>query len=373
MPLSEEIKALASRIPGLKERLSNNEEATKTALVLPFFGALGYDYTDPDEVMPEFDASWADTKGWKADYALMLSGEPIVIVECKTVSNNLCNVTPQLGRYFPLTEARIGLLTNGILYKFYTDQDRPNSMDREPFWVLDLEALTSKDFEQLETFSKGADLTQAVEAASELNHIKQIKTRLASQLETPDDAFVDLYGRELHSGGNYTQPARDRFRTLVQTAFQEFIREQIISGAGRAADTITIRPTTSPEDDPESLPTHGGTDVDDVDVAVSEGQPTLEEIEGYELVKSIVGEIYDPTKVTIRDAQQYCAVFWDDNNRRPLCRLHLNRAQRYIGLFDGTRASSGALNENRYPIANVQEISNFALQLQETAQRYQDV
>ena len=223
MTLIEDVRALANRIPTLKDRLSN-EEATKTALVLPFFRALGYDFTNPDDVEPEFDASWADTKGWKADYALMSGGEAVVIVECKPVSNNLERVTPQLGRYFPLTDARVGLLTNGIVYRFYTDQDKPNAMDENPFWVLNLESLSSRDFEQLERFSKGSDLAQAVEAASELTHINQIKGRLVSQLETPDDGFVDLFGRELHTGGNYMQAVRDRFKPLVQTAFQEFIR-----------------------------------------------------------------------------------------------------------------------------------------------------
>ena len=34
----------------------NTEEATKTALVLPFIAALGYDVFNPSEVVPEFAA-----------------------------------------------------------------------------------------------------------------------------------------------------------------------------------------------------------------------------------------------------------------------------------------------------------------------------
>ena len=109
MPFAEDINILASRIPGLKSRLSSNEEATKTALVLPFFSALGYDFTNFDEVEPEFDAERGDAKGWKADYALMSDGQPVVIVECKPVSNDLNGVTPQLARYFYQTDASVGL------------------------------------------------------------------------------------------------------------------------------------------------------------------------------------------------------------------------------------------------------------------------
>ena len=372
MPLEEEIKTLASRIPGLKDRLNNNEEATKTALVLPFFAALGYDFTNFDEVEPEFDASWADSKGWKADYALMSDGKPIVIVECKPVSNNLEKVTPQLGRYFYLTEASVGLITNGIVYKFYTDQDKENVMDENPFWVLDLERLSNGDLEQLAKFAKGEDLTQAVDAASQLMYINNIRDRLASQVEDPDDEFVDLFGRALHSGGNYTQPIRERFRPLVQTAFQEFIRDQIIRGAGRAAESITHRPATTPESEAASTPTEDDAIPDD-SMVDSGDQPTPEELEGYEMVKAIVGELFDADRVTIRDAQQYCAILWEDNNRRPLCRLHFNRSQKYIGLFDGTRSESGTLSENRIAIESVEEISSFRTQLQDTARRYQDM
>ena len=39
----------------------------------------------------------------------------------------------QLYRYFSVTEARIGVLTNGVLYRFYADLDEPNKMDAKPF------------------------------------------------------------------------------------------------------------------------------------------------------------------------------------------------------------------------------------------------
>ncbi len=370
MPFAEDINNLASRIPGLKSRLSSNEEATKTALVLPFFSALGYDFTNLDEVEPEFDAERGDAKGWKADYALMSDGQPVVMVECKPVSNNLDGVTPQLARYFYQTDASVGLVTNGVVYKFYTDQDKANVMDENPFWVLNLESLNSGDLEQLEKFAKGKDLKQAVEAASELTYINKIRDRLASQLEDPDDDFVDVFARPLHSGGNYISSVRENFRSLVQTAFREFIRDQIISGAGRAAESITHRAPVVQEAEDQSQITEEAA-VDD-DIAASGEQPTPEEMAGYQIVKELVGEVFDANNVTIRDAQQYCAILWDDNNRRPLCRLHFNRSQKYLGLFDGTRAGSGALIENRYPIDSVQEISNFTMQLQATARRYQE-
>lgn len=64
---NEKLRALAKRIPGLVPHLKT-EEATKTALVLPFIAAMGYDVFDPTEVVPEFVADVGIKKGEKVDY-----------------------------------------------------------------------------------------------------------------------------------------------------------------------------------------------------------------------------------------------------------------------------------------------------------------
>ena len=370
MPLEDDIRTLAGRIPGLKDRLSNNEAATKTALVLPFFRALGYDYTNFDEVEPEFDASWADAKGWKADYALKSEDKPVIIVECKSVSNNLRNVKPQLGRYFPLTDARIGLLTNGILYKFYTDTDKPNSMDEEPFWVLDLESLDSKDFGQLAKFAKGKELTEAISAASELSYIAKMKETLVKQYnnqagDKADDAFAEWLARPL-------LPSRarmtDEIKGMARQALIEFVEELVVGRLrGNQQSAAPSAEEAAPSQEPDELPEESNEETPEETSTVV---TTDEELEGYEIVKAIVGEVVEPDRVTIRDAQQYCAILFENNNRRPLCRLHFNRSQKYLGVFDGSRNSSGALIEKRNPINSLTDIHDFADVLKETARRY---
>ena len=381
MPFEDAIQSIADKIPDLQSRRGlQTEEATKQALILPFILALGYNVFNTAEVQPEATADFGTRQGGKVDYAILSEKTPIIIIECKQASSDLADerFLNQLLEYFSATAAKagnakglIGILTNGILYKFFTDKpDNPNVMDKNPFWEVDLESLSNRDFEQLAKFAKGADLAKAVDAASELNNINSIKDRLASQLENPDDSFVELFGRELHSGGNFTPTVRERFRPLVRRAFQEFLGDKIRQGADRAAESITTQATLSPieEAPPHILP--GSPDTSPDADGPAESQPTAEELEGYEIVKAIVGDVVDASSVTIRDAQQYCAVLLDDNNRRPLCRLHFNTSQKYIGLFDGSRASSGAQIETRHSIESLQDIQNHADQLRETARRH---
>ena len=66
----------------------------------------------------------------------------------------------------------------------------------------------------------------------------------------------------------------------------------------------------------------------------------------------------------MRDTKSYCGVLIDDNNRKPLCRMHFNRSQKYIGIFDGEK------NETRHPIETLNDIFLYEQDLLETAGGY---
>jgi hypothetical protein len=90
MDFSERLAKISNRIPKMAEKIKDNEEATKTALVLPFLqSVLEYDIFDPDEVIPEFTTEVGTKKGEKVDYALKLSGEIQILIECKAYGDNL--------------------------------------------------------------------------------------------------------------------------------------------------------------------------------------------------------------------------------------------------------------------------------------------
>ena len=100
---------------------------------------LEYNVFDPTEVVPEFTADVGTKRGEKVDYAVMKDGNPIILFECKKVGSNLASEqTSQLYRYFSVTTARFGVLTDGIIYRFFTDLEDSNKMDSKPFLEFDL-------------------------------------------------------------------------------------------------------------------------------------------------------------------------------------------------------------------------------------------
>ena len=132
MDFKDEIKQFGDRVEKLKNQITT-EEATKNAFIMPFINALGYDVFNPMEVVPEFIADIGIKKGEKVDYAIMRDGQPTILVECKHWAESLEVHNSQLFRYFHTTKARFGLLSNGIIYRFYTDLVEKNKMDEKPF------------------------------------------------------------------------------------------------------------------------------------------------------------------------------------------------------------------------------------------------
>jgi len=75
-----------------------------------------------------------------------------------------------------------------------------------------------------------------------------------------------------------------------------------------------------------------------IEEEVEKPEPTEDEWDGFWIIKAILTEITDPSRVTMRDAKSYCAILLDDNNRKPLCRLFFHSKQKYITVFDGEKA-----------------------------------
>ena len=156
MDFIDKIRELSVRIPKQLEYIQT-EEATKNALIMPFISALGYNVFDPTEVTPELCADVGVKKGEKVDYAILQDGKPIILFECKHHSADLNKVhASQLYRYFSVTEARFSVLTNGIIYWFYTDLDASNKMDGKPFFEFSMLDVKESSVEELKKFSKSA-------------------------------------------------------------------------------------------------------------------------------------------------------------------------------------------------------------------------
>ena len=227
MDFIEELRNLSTRIAKQKDLAAQNEQATRNALVEPFIGLLGYDVHDLTEVKPESDADFGTRRGKKADYAILKDNAPIMLIECKPYGSNLDDHTSQLQGYFAADDyAQIGIMTDGGLYRFYSDLEKPNKMDGEPFLEFDLFDIQKPLVKELERFTKSKfNLNSIVKAARDLKYRKAIKDILRKELASPTENFVRFFLSTLYTGTK-TQAVVRQFTEIVKRAFDEFISEQ---------------------------------------------------------------------------------------------------------------------------------------------------
>lgn len=362
MEFEEKLASLAAKIRQQKAAIQT-EEATKTAFIMPFIqNVLGYDIFDPTEVVPEFVCDVGTKKGEKIDYAILKDGKIQILIESKKIGEPLnINHASQLFRYFHVTTARISILTNGQVYRFFTDLDAPNKMDEKPFLEFDLLSIDDHVVPELQKLTKSAfDVDSIISAAEELKYVGQIKRELAAQFQKPDDDFVRFFASRVYDGA-ITQKVREQFALLTKKATVQFLSDQIndrlksaITGNTQSVIVSQVleentRQADSREDEPEGK---------------DRIFTTEEEIEGYNIIKAIVRSEVDVKRIVVRDTQSYFGVLLDDNNRKPIARLHFNRSQKYLGVFDADK------KETRHPIQALDDIFAFADMLKATARAY---
>ncbi len=350
MDFSDSIKALADRAQKIKGSLTT-EEATKTALVMPFIQALGYDVFNPLEVVPEFVADVAGRKGEKVDYAIMHDGKPIIIMECKCCGSVLdADKCEQLHRYFITLDSSIGVLTDGLRYLFYSGNEDGKKMDTRPYMEFSLDNIDLTLIPELRKLCKGKfDLKATLDAVNELRFNRQIKRLLVHQLEDPSEGFSDYFIRETY-GGRATQKVREQFSGYVKRAFSEFVAEQIDERLKNALAATSKKEEPAPVTPVES----------DEKIITTEN-----EWQAYYLVKSLLMGTVSTDRVVIRDAQSYCNVLLDDSRLKPLIRFHFNNPEKLrIELIGENK------EKNYHDIARVDDILNYAEEIRATARRY---
>lgn len=348
MSIEEKLRTLSERIKSHSSAMLT-EEAMKTAIVLPFLAALDYDVFNPNEVIPEFISDAVGKKGEKVDYAVKVDGQIRILIECKPITTNLDKVhLAQLYRYFSVTEARFAILTNGRTFHFHSDLEAPNKLDDRPFLTFDLSDLQAPLITEIKKFAKTEfSIDGILQTANRLKYTSAIKKEINTLIENPPEEFVRLVTGGLVNG-RFTAAVRDQFTPMVKAAFREIIRDSVQSRLSSAlADTATTDPSLDapPADEHETVTTE-------------------EEREGYMIVRAIVRDILKPARVVMRDQKSYCAILIDNNNRRPLARLWLNRSVKYLGLFDAEK------NEEKVRIDSLDEIYDHADRLRETARLY---
>ncbi len=343
--MKEAIKNLAERIEKTISVIQT-EEATKNAYIMPFLQLLGYDVFNPLEVVPEFTADVGSKNEEKVDYAIVLNGKPAILIECKMCANELnVNNESQLLRYFHTTAAKFAILTNGVTYKFYTDLVEPNKMDLNAFMTINLRDYDKINYSELAKFHKEKfDADNIRKTADMLKCSNSIKRILNDEFTSPSEEFVRMIFKKMDTTASiFTEKQKEKLTPLVKSALENMISEKVKANLDAALKTTTEAQIASDAVHETVL----GADTGVV--------TTQDEIDAYNIIKAIAVELVAPDKVVMRDAKSYCAILFDDNNRKPICRLFFNNPEKKsIVVFDGPQEERIAIN-NLHDIFELKE------------------
>lgn len=323
MDLKDQLRLLSERAQKTQEKITT-EEATKNAIVLPFLQALGYDIFDPTEIVPEYTTDIGTKKGEKIDYAILRDNKPVIIIECKHWQQKVELHNNQLIRYFSVSEAKFGILTNGFVYQFFSDLVEQNKMDGTPFFEIDIRDFKENQIEELKKFHKDVfDPSSITNSASELKFTNEIKHYLSIELTNPTQDFVKYFASKVYPG-KVTSRIMEQFTILTKKSVQQYISDLITD---RLKTALIKEDTAIKEQD-----ANAGT------VQLIEKEPKIEtteiEKEGFLIVKTILRQKIDSSRITYRDSQSYFAIFLDDNNRKTICRLYLNGGKKFFSHID---------------------------------------
>ena len=320
----DQLQTLAARAKQAGPSLTN-EEATKMALIAPFIQALGYDIFNPTEVKPEFSADLPGIKqGERVDYAVLENGQPKILVEAKPYTTDLKSAEMgQLSRYFQATNARIGILTNGQTFLFYSDLDKANLMDERPFAEINLFDLKSAPLEQIKQMSKAMfDIDTLLSTAERLKYLRGVKEQLKAELTDPSEWLVKEMAARVHSARRTSSQLLEKFKPIVVDAIKAYINDRInerlssAMEADRAQVEVVGEPSDAASNDESGIVT------------------TKEEYEGLYIIRAICASEIDPSRLTKKDTKTYCNVLLDNNSWKSVVRMHFNGSQKKLEIFD---------------------------------------
>lgn len=351
MDFIDELRLLSSRVEQLKDKI-NTEEATKTSLILPFFQILGYDVFNPLEFTPEYVADVGIKKGEKIDYAILVDGKPVILIEAKWIREPLQSHDSQLFRYYGTSPAKLAILTNGQHYRFYTDLDEANKMDLQPFMEIDLLNLREELVPELKKFHKtNLDVDSIFSTASDLKYSNAIKELLTKQYQNPDDAFVSYILSQVYPSRR-TQQAIEKFTGLIKNSFKQWVNYLLTERFQSAMQNTSSSESSeiavqAPED--SSL------------VEVSKITTLAIEMESYAIIKSILRSVVPPKNITFKDTESYFTVLFKNNTRKWICRLYMETAKKSFVLPDDSQ---------RYYIDDVDDLFNYTDKIIGVAKKY---
>ncbi len=240
--------------------------------------------------------------------------------------------------------------------QFFSDLLEPNKLDSKPFLTINLDRLSQDHADRVTPFTKDKfDLTSVIADAELLYTKSQIRDHFARELNDPSPKLIRHFVDPIHSGP-MRQNVIDRYKSIVRSALNEQIssavdsrlRSALLQNSQGDEAQAKLQAKTNEQPRPSS----------EQDEVVT----TEEELNGYYIVKAILRDLIDPKRIVARDVQSYFGVLLDNNNRKPICRLHFNRSKKYLGVFDGQK------HESKIPIDSVDDLFKHADAIRQSLQ-----
>ena len=309
-----------------------NEDETKQFLIKPFLAkVLEYDLFGQDDIKPELAAS-VQGKNHKVDYGIMKNGKPAILVEAKAYREGdtlgKSEEYEQLSGYFLSQsikgETVYGVLTNGVIYKFYDKKTSSVEMEEKPFLdfnllldcpddvVIEVEKFHKEKFDP-ETFS---------EDAARLKRETAIKDYFATQLNKPTPQFIKYIFDTLKVELGYKKNAfwsesrdKDPIGSLIQSTLRDFILEKAQEIVDRKQDAI---------DQQKQLPEKVDTQKESSDEDGAEtGELTAEEREYYIAISTRLWDVFATEQIShTRMKAGYLRMHLKGSQFKTICDIH---------------------------------------------------
>jgi hypothetical protein len=235
-------------------------------------------------------------------------------------------------------------------------------MDERPFFIFNTLEYSDQDFLALEKFSaEKFSVEGIVFTASDLKLKSLMTDALKKEFASPSDDFVRMIGRRIHEG-NLTAEVRTRFSSLISSCISDILRDQASQRLKEALDRSPQAATPAPALTPLAPPPAQAAAVaqNGADDSV---KTTEEEFEAFRIIRAILRKDVDVKRVAIRDAASYCAILFDDNNRKPIARLYLEGKKKRIGIFQNK-------SENRFDVDGLDDIYRYSDELRSVVLSY---
>jgi hypothetical protein len=300
--LKELLEGYIKRVRELAEHVRGNEQATKQSLIGPLFTLLGWDLTDPRECVPEYRVDFGKDRSVKPiDWAFKQDGRPIFFVEAKEVGKKLVHYDEQLADYFAKApEAKLGVLTNGVQWRFFTDVVNLNVMDREPFARWDVIADEDLPFDLLTLLQKSQFNSQLIRTYAERQRAQNLMVTEIGRLLEPSLEFIRLAVQNIETR-RLTDNVLESWKPTLSNAINEWAKQRML------ATVLEMQKLASAQVE---------------EPAASKIVTTPEELEGFAIIQRLLGE---DRPALYEDTVSYFKIHLPERYTWVFCRLYFDR------------------------------------------------